>query len=127
MPQVGTGIDFVTVYAPRLFGQLAGGNATTTASGGEALGEALGSHESTRSQLVYTLLVGIVFVLVTPFAVASVDRCGRRVLLLLGGGGMTLSLAGLAIGYTAVARHPQSRALPVVCISLLLLYRSWWW
>lgn len=108
------------VYAPRLFGQIV--NVTATADGGVASGA--DAADTPRTQLVYTVLVGIVFVLVTPFAVALVDRCGRRVLLLLGGGGMTLSLAGLSALYDRAIADGGGRApwAPAVCIGLLLLY-----
>ena len=124
--QVATGIDFVTVYAPRLFGQIA--NATGGVDEAALLHGAGGDaavNGAARTQLLYTLLVGVVFVVVTPFAIASVDRCGRRVLLLLGGGGMTLSLTGLAFGYHAALAAPAgggSSAWPTLCVVLLLSF-----
>ena len=124
--QVGTGIDFVTVFAPTIFGGIfsAGG------SGG-------GSDDDPSRELLYTLLVGVVFVVVTPFAVAGVDRFGRRPLLLAGGGGMSASLLGLAVAYgimdqsrdgaaelgaVAAAGSAVASAAPALCVGLLLLY-----
>ena len=65
------------------------------------------------AQLMYTIYVGITFIVTTPFAVRCstlllgchsyhwylryVDSCGRRALLLGGGLGMTGSLALLAV------------------------------
>lgn len=125
--QVGTGIDFVTVFAPTIFGGI------FSAGGGD---------DESR-ELLYTLMVGVVFVVVTPFAVAGVDRFGRRPLLLAGGCGMSASLLGLAVAYgvmdhsrgdvgdggsaqlganVTAAASAMSAVAPALCVALLLLY-----
>ena len=95
MLQVGTGIDIVTTYAPVIFSKI-------SSAGGE------GDGGSSRSDLLYTLLVGCVFCAVTPFAVGLVDRFGRRPLLLAGSAGMTGSLLGLAITYGQLEHGARS-------------------
>ena len=120
---MGTGIDFVTCYAPRIFSRI-------SSSSGEG------------QQLLYTIYVGLAFVLVTPFAILSVDRCGRRAVLLTGGFGMTLSLLGLAYtfnrmppppppppasaayaaGWAADASPSGDHELSLACIGLVLAF-----
>ena len=169
--QVGTGIDFITVYAPRIFSQIANATATAAvadlaagsadagnsilatgtsaaASGSSSIGSSTllspfasaTPYPGNGPELLYTVYVGLTFVVVTPFAIAAVDRCGRRWLLLLGGAGMTLSLGGLAAAYAALQGQQEhayaittlasssasaegaSSALPVLCIFLVLSY-----
>ena len=71
---------------------------------------------------LYTIWVGLVFCLCTPFAVFAVDRCGRRALLLGGGGGMTACLVGLAASFARLRQTSAETAgvLPQLCIALLL-------
>ena len=139
--QVGTGIDFVTVYAPRIFSQIA--NSTAPGSSAADLGGGLPVLDAGAAarvavdvaatsaaaastpfvgngpELLYTIYVGLTFVVVTPFAIYAVDRCGRRALLLLGSAGMTLSLGGLAIAYPHLS---SAASLRVLCVSCVLSY-----
>lgn len=75
--QVGTGIDVITVYAPDIFTKVLGGT-------------------SEKDALLYTIYVGITFIVSTPIAVLSVDLLGRKTLLLAGSLGMTVTLVMLA-------------------------------
>ncbi len=74
-----TGINTVIYYAPKIF---------ETAGIGSATGAILA-----------TLGLGIINVLITLLSTWLLDRAGRRILLLIGIGGMALSLAVLACAY----------------------------
>ena len=167
--QVATGIDFVTVFAPRIFLALLPANSThpgggSGGSGAFGVGVGGGSgggggvdvgagwsvgasnhsgvpasgHTASQRELLQTIYVGVTFLLATPFAVALIDRCGRRRLLLAGSVGMSLSLAGLAVGFNALASTPDDDAAGLsasadpsasgavsaasVCVACVLLY-----
>jgi len=120
--QVGTGIDLVTVFAPRIFAAALGGaNATGDGSGSGDLDPA---QANPRANL-YTILVGVVFCVVTPWTIVSIDRCGRRLLLLMGSALMTLSLMGLAVAFRQLEQgHAQAYGgtLPAMCVALVLTF-----
>lgn len=128
MLQVGTGIDMITVYAPRIFALLEAPNATTAVGAWDEQG---GNSQAA----MYTIFVGVVFCVVTPFAIFAVDRCGRRCLLLAGGGLMAFALAGLSAAYSALqaqqaaaTKHAAALSdhsngwLPYLAVSLVLIY-----
>ena len=116
--QVGTGIDMVTVFAPRIFAAALGGaNATGDGSSSDGL--------DTAKANLYTILVGVVFCVVTPWTIVSIDTCGRRLLLLMGSALMTLSLVGLALAFRQLEQgHTQAYGgtLPPMCVALVLTY-----
>lgn len=72
--QQATGINIVMYYAPRIF--TAAGLDTTSAIG-------------------HSVLIGLVMLFFTGFALVLADRCGRRPLLLLSAVGMTIGLGVL--------------------------------
>ena len=133
--QVGTGVDIITIYAPRIFMSLhrhaSASNAATVGGGDGGGGDASGGDgdgggdDRASTAAAYTILVGVVFCAVSPFAIAAVDRCGRRRLLILGGGLMTLSLGGLALATALLGERPEAAdggLLPPLCVGLVLLY-----
>ncbi|WOL05579.1 D-xylose-proton symporter-like 2 isoform X2 [Canna indica] len=63
-----------------------------------------------------SILIGVLKLVITGFAVLVVDRVGRRPLLLLGVSGMAISLFLLSAYYTFL------KDLPIVAVSALLLY-----
>ena len=69
---MGTGIDFVTVYAPPIFGAIFAPEPSTNATAAAAAAAA--APPPPERELLYTLIVGCVFVAVTPLAVLRVDR-----------------------------------------------------
>jgi hypothetical protein len=81
----------------------------------------MGSEQSTFG---YTVLVGVTFIALTPFAVKYVDSCGRKVLLLAGGAGMSLSMFVLAFLYSAFdeATGDQATLLGYGCVACVLSF-----
>lgn len=111
MLQVATGIDIVTVYAPQIFSDVSGA-----------------SDDDERTQLRYTIFVGIVFCAVTPFTVAYVDRIGRRPLLLAGSAGMAATMLGLsACGALSDVAEGAADALSISFVLLFVLFFSFSW
>ncbi|KAK3277944.1 hypothetical protein CYMTET_14081 [Cymbomonas tetramitiformis] len=107
MMQNGSGVDIVTVYAPQIFSEVYGTD----------------SDEST--QLRITVYVGIAFVLITPIAMLLVDRFGRRVLLLTGSAGMSLSMFMLAACHMALKQDLAEKthnALQIVGIMAVMAF-----
>ena len=74
-----TGINTVIYYAPTIFQQA--------------------GFQSAEGSIIATAGVGLVNVLVTVISIPLLDRVGRRPLLLASLGGMSLSLAALALGF----------------------------
>ncbi|KAL1514827.1 hypothetical protein AB1Y20_003912 [Prymnesium parvum] len=105
--QVGTGIDIFTTYAPIIFARIS--SAGATGDGGDG-----------RSDLLYTILVGCILCVVSPLSIGLVDRYGRRPLLLVGAGGMSASLLGLAVAYGQLTA--DAGALRGVCVTFVLLF-----
>lgn len=89
-----TGINTVIYYAPRIF-QLAG-------------------YESAEAAIFATTWVGIVNVVMTILGLWLVDRLGRRVLVLIGVGGMTLSLA--LLGGSFMFQGPEAGPLALAAL-----------
>jgi MFS family permease len=136
--QVATGIDILTVYAPKGAPAAPRARARPPPRAARAEQPACSaltvfdeispgsgdddSDASVRRDLFFTLLVGLTFVLVTPFAIVLVDRVGRRALLLAGGSGMCACLVGLAVCYSLLgATHGGAHdALGAVCIVFVL-------
>jgi MFS transporter, SP family, galactose:H+ symporter len=93
-----TGINTVIYYAPHIF-QLAG-------------------FASAESAILATTWVGILNVLMTIVALWLVDKAGRRVLLLISLGGMTLSLALLGTAFLAFSS--EEGLLAIVCLMVYI-------
>ena len=97
-----TGINLGFFYAPTIF-ELAG-------------------FESAAVDIIASVGVGVTMVLSTIVAMQSLDRFGRRPLLLIGFAGMVLSLGVLGLAFHV----PHSRFLGGVAVgSLMLLVGSW--
>ena len=73
-----TGINTIMYYAPKIFASLG---------------------DSNQSALLQTLAIGCTNVVFTFIAIAFIDRFGRKLLLLIGSGGMMLFLFGLSSLY----------------------------
>lgn len=95
-----TGINTVIYYAPTILESTGFGNSAS---------------------IIATVGIGIVNVLLTVVAVLLVDRVGRRPLLLVGLGGMTISLAGLSVAFTLPG---LSGVIGYVALACLMLYVS---
>ena len=95
-----TGINTIIYYGPQIF--------------------AVAGITSNRNAIFATLLVAIVNVLATVIALVFVDRVGRKPLLYVGIGGMTLSLLVLAFAFHSGAALGTS--LGVVATVCLMLY-----
>jgi len=95
--QLLSGIDVVTIYAPKIFA-------------GSSKGEDLSYNDS----LFYTVIVGLAYVCATPLATLTVDCVGRRALLLLGATGMSLSMIGLSMGYASISFGPHMMLILVL-------------
>jgi SP family xylose:H+ symportor-like MFS transporter len=78
-----TGINVVLYYAPQIFSQLGGG--------------------STDTALLQTIVVGIVNLLFTVVAIMTVDRFGRKPLMIIGSLGMGICIS--AIGFAAYLQN----------------------
>jgi SP family galactose:H+ symporter-like MFS transporter len=92
-----TGINTVIFYAPKIF---------------ETAG-----FQSATGAIVATLGVGIVNVLATALSVWLLDRVGRRILLLIGTGGMTVFLSLLAIAFFS-----KSELIDQIAVVSLMAY-----
>ncbi len=73
-----TGINTIMYYAPKIFASLG---------------------DSNQSALLQTLAIGCTNVVFTFIAIAFIDRFGRKLLLLIGSGGMMIFLLGLSSLY----------------------------
>jgi len=87
-----TGINVFLYYAPEIFKQVAGA--------------------STDTALLQTVVVGAVNLLFTVLAIVTVDRIGRKPLMLVGATGMAISLA--AMGFAAYYQHTQAWVLACI-------------
>jgi sugar porter (SP) family MFS transporter len=95
-----TGINTIIYYGPQIF-ELAG----------------ISSHSNS---ILATLIVTIVNVIGTVVGITLVDRVGRKPLLYVGVGGMTIALFALAFAFS---RQPGlSGSLGVIAIGCLVLY-----
>lgn len=95
-----TGINTIIYYGPQIF-ELAG----------------IGSHSNS---ILATLVVAVVNVIGTVVGIALVDRVGRKPLLYVGVGGMTVALFALAFSFTHQAALGAS--LGAMAIACLVLY-----
>ncbi|MFH5181296.1 sugar porter family MFS transporter [Paenibacillus sp. TAB 01] len=93
-----TGINAVMYYAPEIF--------KATGAG-------------TNASLVQTILVGLINFLFTILALWLIDKVGRKALLLVGSGLMTLSLAVIGAAF-----HTGHTSGPLVLIFILLYVAS---
>ncbi len=80
-----TGVNAVVYFAPKIFGSA--------------------GFESASSAIFASIFLGIVNVLATGLSAWLLDRVGRRVLLLIGVTGMTLSLFCLSIAFFTASSH----------------------
>lgn len=92
-----TGINTVIYYAPKIFGEA-----------GFATGP---------GAILATVVIGIINVVATLFAVWLLDRAGRRVLLLAGVAGMAISL-----GFLSFAFFTQWAAISKIAVASLMAY-----
>jgi SP family xylose:H+ symportor-like MFS transporter len=97
-----TGINVVLYYAPKIF--------QNTGTGLDV-------------SLLQTVLVGAVNLIFTTIAIFTVDRLGRKPLLLLGGSIMGLSMA--AIGFTFYAERMGIMALIFILVYIAGFAMSW--
>ncbi|EPS69995.1 sugar transport protein [Genlisea aurea] len=101
--QQASGIDSVVLYSPDIFGKA--------------------GITNNSSKLIVTMAVGFtktVFILVATF---FLDKIGRRPLLLSSVAGMILSLMGLGLGLTVIARSDHKLVWAVaLCITSVLSY-----
>lgn len=88
-----TGINAIMYYAPEIFKS---------------------SGDGSSSALLQTILVGIINLLFTIVAIKYVDKWGRKTLLLIGSGGMTVCL-----GLVGIAFHYQLHQGPLILIAIL--------
>ncbi len=95
-----TGINTIIYYGPQIF-ELAG----------------IASHSNS---ILATLVVAVVNVIATVVGITLVDRVGRKPLLYVGVGGMTIALFALAFSFSHGAALGTS--LGVVAIGCLVLY-----
>jgi len=95
-----TGINTIIYYGPQIF-ELAG----------------IASHSNS---ILATLLIAVVNVIATVVGILLVDRVGRKPLLYVGVGGMTIALFALAYGFSHQAVLGAS--LGVIAIACLVLY-----
>ncbi len=100
-----TGINTIFYYAPTIF-QMAG-------------------FESATSAILATMGVGVVAVFFTIIALPMIDTVGRRPLLLIGTLGMTISLAGMSLGFfTAGADLSFFKWLTVISMVVYVAFFS---
>ncbi len=95
-----TGINTIIYYGPQIF-ELAG----------------IGTHSNS---ILATLLVAVVNVIATVVGITLVDRVGRKPLLYVGVGGMTVALFLLAYSFSHQAA--LGRSLGMIAIGCLVLY-----
>ena len=95
-----TGINTIIYYGPQIF-ELAG----------------IGSHSNS---ILATLVVAVVNVIGTVVGIVLVDRVGRKPLLYVGVGGMTVALFALAFSFSHQAALGAS--LGAIAIACLMLY-----
>ena len=95
-----TGINTIIYYGPHIF---------------EAAGIATHSNS-----ILATLLVAVVNVIFTVVGILLVDRVGRKPLLYVGVGGMTVALFALAMAFNFQAKLGQS--LGMIAVVCLVLY-----
>jgi len=101
--QQASGIDSVVLYSPRVF-------------------QSAGITDKNKL-LGTTCAVGVTKTLFILVATFTLDRFGRRPLLLTSTGGMLVSLVGLGAGLTVIGHHPQGTTIPWaigVCIASIL-------
>lgn len=72
-----TGINVILYYAPIIFKKI--------------------MHSNTNTSLLYTVILGTVNLLFTVVAIYSVDKFGRKALMLIGYGGMCIAINGIGI------------------------------
>jgi MFS transporter, SP family, galactose:H+ symporter len=92
-----TGINTVIYYTPKIF-QMAG-------------------FASATGAILATLGIGAINVLVTIFSTWLLDKAGRRILLLIGAGGMTLCLAFLSLSF-----YLHSSMIDIIAVISLMGY-----
>jgi sugar porter (SP) family MFS transporter len=95
-----TGINTIIYYGPQIF--------------------ALAGISSNKNAIFATLLVAIVNVLATIIALALVDRVGRKPLLYVGVGGMTVSL--FVLSYALHNQAALGSSLGIVATACLMAY-----
>ncbi len=95
-----TGINTIIYYGPQIF-ELAG----------------IASHSNS---ILATLVVAVVNVIATVVGITLVDRVGRKPLLYVGVGGMTVALFALAFAFSH--QTALASALGVIAIGCLVLY-----
>jgi sugar porter (SP) family MFS transporter len=95
-----TGINTIIYYGPQIF-ELAG----------------IGTH---TNAILATLLIAVMNVIATVIGILLVDRVGRKPLLYVGVGGMTVSLFALAWGFHHKAT--LGATLGTIAVSSLLVY-----
>jgi sugar porter (SP) family MFS transporter len=95
-----TGINTIIYYGPQIF-ELAG----------------ISSHSNS---ILATLVVAVVNVIATVVGITLVDRVGRKPLLYVGVGGMTIALFALAFAFNQGASHGTS--LGMIALGCLVLY-----
>ncbi|CAK4622678.1 unnamed protein product [Aphanomyces euteiches] len=95
--QAMTGINTVMLYSTKIF-EIAG----------------------VKSPIMATASVGTVNVLATVFSVVLVDTCGRKILLLLSSGLMSISLAVLSYALLTLSGEVQG-ILAVVCVLIFVI------
>ena len=95
-----TGINTIIYYGPQIF--------------------ALAGISSNKNAIFATLLVAIVNVLATIIALALVDRVGRKPLLYVGVGGMTISL--FVLSYSFHDQAALGSSLGLIATACLMVY-----
>jgi sugar porter (SP) family MFS transporter len=95
-----TGINTIIYYGPQIF--------------------ALAGVSSNKNAIFATLLVAIVNVLATIIALALVDRVGRKPLLYVGVGGMTISL--FVLSYSFHNQAALGSSLGLIATACLMVY-----
>ena len=78
--QIMTGINAIIYYAPTIFKHL--------------------GFSQNKEVLFFTIFIGLINFLMTFVAIALVDKIGRKPLLYIGLGGMTISLVVLSLSYS---------------------------
>jgi len=91
-----TGINTIIYYGPQIF--------------------ALAGITSNKNAIFATLIVAVTNMLATVIAFFLVDRLGRKPLLYIGVGGMTVSLFVLSVGFHQIAFGPSLGMIATVCL-----------